>query len=382
MRRLPCASYLISLLTLTAPRSHTEYLNYESGKFSKSRNVGVFGNTASEIGVPPDVWRYYLIGNRPETGDSIFVWKEFVAKNNSELLNNLGNFVNRVRRPPIHWAETRARADPSPFPPRAPLQIIKFAAAKFDSVLPGPADLKGGVLAPEDAPNAIDEVFITDINARLKAYTRAMDYTQLRQGLFEMMAISARGNQYIQDNRLDNALLANDPARAAQVVYTTVNLIYILATLVHPFMPDTAAGICTQLNAPMRSVADAFSIDILPGHTLGEAFLLFTKIDSKKEDEWRAKYGGESSSAAAPPPLSKNQAAKKAKAAAAAALADVPRTPEVIALEAQIKEQAEKVTALKKDKVAGAPLDAEIATLKQLKGGMEALAKQLKALAV
>jgi methionyl-tRNA synthetase len=263
---------------------------------------------------------------------------------------------------------------------RPPSQIVKFVAAKYDSVLPGPADLAGGELAPEAAPNAIDEVFVTDVNARLAAYRKAMDYTQLRQGLFEMMALSARGNQYIQDNRLDNALLASDPVRAAQVVYMTVNLVYTLATLVHPFMPTTAEGICTQLNAPMRSVAERFSIDLLPGHTLGAAFLLFTRIDSKKEDEWRAKYGGESSTA--PPPLSKNQAAKKAKAAAAAALADVPRTPEVIALEAKIKEQAEKVTALKKDKVSGPALDAEIATLKSLKGGMEDLAKSLKALAV
>jgi methionyl-tRNA synthetase len=74
----------------------SEYLNYESGKFSKSRNVGVFGNNARETNVPPDVWRYYLISNRPETGDSVFAWKDFVNKNNGELLNNLGNFVNRV----------------------------------------------------------------------------------------------------------------------------------------------------------------------------------------------------------------------------------------------------------------------------------------------
>lgn len=225
---------------------------------------------------------------------------------------------------------------------------------------------------------------MTDINARLKAYTTAMDGTQLRQGLFEVMGISARGNQYIQDNRLDNALLANEPERAAQVVYMTLNLIYTLATLVHPFMPDTAAGICTQLNAPMRSVAQKFSIDILPGHSLGQAAHLFTKIDAKKEDEWRAKYGGETSTAAAaaPPPLSKSAAAKKAKAAAAAALADLPRTPEVLELEAKIKTQGDKVAALKKDQVAGQPLEVEVAALKQLKGGLEALAKQLKGLSL
>ena len=45
--------------------STTEYLNYENGKFSKSRGVGVFGNNAKDTGVPADVWRYYLLKHRP-----------------------------------------------------------------------------------------------------------------------------------------------------------------------------------------------------------------------------------------------------------------------------------------------------------------------------
>lgn len=61
----------------------------------------MFGNNARETEVPPDVWRYYLLQNRPETSDSIFAWKDFVAKNNAELLNNLGNFVNRVSSFPL-----------------------------------------------------------------------------------------------------------------------------------------------------------------------------------------------------------------------------------------------------------------------------------------
>lgn len=36
--------------------STTEYLQYEGGKFSKSRGVGVFGNNAQDTGVPPSVW--------------------------------------------------------------------------------------------------------------------------------------------------------------------------------------------------------------------------------------------------------------------------------------------------------------------------------------
>lgn len=60
-------------------------------------------------GVPSEVWRYYLLINRPETQDSIFTWSDFIAKNNNELLANLGNFSNRA---------------------------LKFLAAAFKGVLP------------------------------------------------------------------------------------------------------------------------------------------------------------------------------------------------------------------------------------------------------
>nr|CAD7393807.1 unnamed protein product [Timema cristinae] len=70
----------------------TEYLNYEDGKFSKSRGVGVFGTDARDTGIPSDVWRFYLLYVRPESQDSNFSWVDLATKNNSELLNNLGNF--------------------------------------------------------------------------------------------------------------------------------------------------------------------------------------------------------------------------------------------------------------------------------------------------
>lgn len=42
------------------------------------------------------VWRYYLLANRPEQSDSVFKWTDLAAKTNNELLNNLGNFISRV----------------------------------------------------------------------------------------------------------------------------------------------------------------------------------------------------------------------------------------------------------------------------------------------
>lgn len=59
--------------------STTEYLNYEAGKFSKSRGVGVFGNDAETTGIPSEVWRYYLLANRPETADTVFTWTDFAG---------------------------------------------------------------------------------------------------------------------------------------------------------------------------------------------------------------------------------------------------------------------------------------------------------------
>lgn len=82
--------------------STTEYLNYEKDaqghalKFSKSRGTGVFGDHVIELGIPSEVWRYYLLANRPENQDTIFLWSDFIARNNNELLANLGNFSNRA----------------------------------------------------------------------------------------------------------------------------------------------------------------------------------------------------------------------------------------------------------------------------------------------
>jgi methionyl-tRNA synthetase len=81
--------------TLVKHLSGIEYLNYEDGKFSKSRGVGVFGNQAKLTLIDSDIFRFYLAYIRPESQDSTYSWDDFSTKNNSELLNNLGNFINR-----------------------------------------------------------------------------------------------------------------------------------------------------------------------------------------------------------------------------------------------------------------------------------------------
>ncbi|TPX06897.1 uncharacterized protein E0L32_002393 [Thyridium curvatum] len=276
--------------------STTEYLNYENGKFSKSRGVGVFGDAAKETGVGPSVWRYTLLSSRPETGDTQFEWSAFVAGNNSVLLANLGNFVNRV---------------------------IKFVNAKCDGTI------------PEYSLSFKDESFdfaawIEDVDKLLAEYVSEMDSVKLRSGLEKAMHISTQGNLLLQ-YRLDNANLAEHPERTKLVIGLALNLCSLLASIISPYMPSTADSIVQQLNTSLRSIPDKFDAEALrPGHRIGKAAYLFTRIDEKKVQEWKDKYGGTQATRAAEAEAKRKKqeekerkkAKKAAQKAAAAADAD------------------------------------------------------------
>ena len=241
----------------------TEYLNYEGGKFSKSRGIGVFGNNAKEIGVSADVWRYHLLKNRPETGDTQFEWRPFVDSNNSELLAKLGNLVNRV---------------------------VKLITASYGSTIPE-------FTVPESFQPTLDEV-----TGLLRQYIEEMETSHLRAGVQTAMKIAEAGNGLIQANRLDNSLIANEPERAAAVVGTVINIIYLLASVFSPYLPATSKSINEQLEAPFAYIPSLEAIKdgwkpagLKPGHKIGKAKYLFSRIDSKKADEWRELFGGSQS---------------------------------------------------------------------------------------
>lgn len=245
--------------------SATEYLNYENGKFSKSRGVGVFGNNAKETQVPPDVWRYFLLKNRPESSDTQFEWRSFIDANNSELLANLGNFVNRI------------------------IKLVNSPKAY------------AGVI-PEFDPNNLPESFaphLEEITKALQEYLAEMEAVHLRSGLEKAMKLSSAGNGLIQAFKLDNALIASEPALAAAVTATAINLIYLTSAIFEPYLPATSKSIREQLNQPSLQIPSEDDIKdgwkpvyIKPGHKIGKAAYLFTRIDEKKADEWRDLFGG------------------------------------------------------------------------------------------
>lgn len=236
--------------------STTEYLNYEGGKFSKSRCTGVFGNDARDSNIPASLWRYYLLATRPETTDAAFSWSDFVGKANGELLANLGNFVNRTAR---------------------------FVVAKLGGIVPAARLLPA------------DEAFIADkIDSELAKYAEDMESVHLRSGLRAMMAVSAAGNLYLTEQRLDNKLLVADPERCGTVLAVALNIVYTLSALIEPFMPAISRDICTILCAPSLNVLPRkFSLLLTAGQRISmQPFHLFEKVDEALVEQLRIKFAG------------------------------------------------------------------------------------------
>lgn len=197
--------------TLVSRIMATEYLNYEDGKFSKSRGVGVFGNDAQETGIEADVWRFYLAAARPEGQDSSFSWNDLAARNNSELLNNLGNFVNRA---------------------------LVFCEKNFNSSI-------GAITL-----NAEDLILLALINREIKGYVLSMEKTRFRDAIRHMLAVSRQGNLYMQTEQPWVLLKGTDEQklRAGSVISLSCNIACLLATLLFPFMPSTSRKLYSQLN--------------------------------------------------------------------------------------------------------------------------------------
>ena len=72
-----------------------EFLNLEGRKFSKSEHWAVWINDYLKS-YDPDPLRYLLSANMPEFADTDFTWKDYVRRNNDELIANWGNLANRV----------------------------------------------------------------------------------------------------------------------------------------------------------------------------------------------------------------------------------------------------------------------------------------------
>uniref|UniRef100_A0A672ZPI6 Methionine--tRNA ligase, cytoplasmic n=1 Tax=Sphaeramia orbicularis TaxID=375764 RepID=A0A672ZPI6_9TELE len=240
----------------------TEYLNYEDTKFSKSRGVGVFGDMAKDTGIPSDVWRFYLLYVRPEGQDSAFSWADMAMKNNSELLNNLGNFINR-----------------------AGMFVMKF----FEGCVPV-MDLQHE-----------DKRLLALVGWELQQYIQLMDKVKIRDALKHILNISRHGNQYIQVNEPWKKIKGGDTERqrAGTVTGVSVNIACLLSVMLLPYMPTVSQTIRDQLNAPQSCIntmlqgTGTFVCALSAGHRVGTVSPLFQKLEADQIEALKKKFGGQ-----------------------------------------------------------------------------------------
>jgi methionyl-tRNA synthetase len=229
-----------------------EFLTIEGRKISRSRNWAVF--------VPdylsrydPDPLRYILSINMPETSDADFSWREFVRRNNDELVATYGNLVNRV---------------------------LTFTYRNFDGKVP-----EAGTL------DTTDKNIIKDADACLEKVGEAISRCSFKQGIQSAMSLSQQANRYLDEKAPWKKIKEDKPA-AATSLYVAINVISRLKTMLAPFLPFSSQKVHEYLGFDGKVETFGWQPQPVPaGQKLREPKPLFTKLDESIIEEETKRIG-------------------------------------------------------------------------------------------
>ena len=188
------------LLNLPYDVPANEFMNMEGKKISGSMNWGVWMLDALERH-DPDPMRYYLTAVMPETRDSDWSWEGYVRRNNSELVSNWGNLVNRV---------------------------LNMTKRYGKGVVPDPGEL-----------TATDETLLQAIEAGFESIGRLYDACKFRQVTQEILRLSTLVNQYLEEMQ-PWSTAKTDMATTGRTLYVALQAINGLKLLWSPILPFTS----------------------------------------------------------------------------------------------------------------------------------------------
>ncbi|MBI4536199.1 MAG: methionine--tRNA ligase, partial [Ignavibacteriae bacterium] len=222
-----------------------EFLNFEGQKFSKSKEWGIEVMDFLQR-YPADPLRYYLTTALPEYRDSDFYWKDFQAKNNNELADVLGNFVNRT---------------------------LAFAVRTFDSTVPSLGPL-----------TELDRSILEMMKKTPVVAGERIEHYSFRDALMEVMNLVRAANKYFNDSEPWKTV-QSDKERCATAIHISVQLTRSLAILMSPFTPSASERIWRMLGLqgdPAHMQWDSAAEMVIPSdHRLGKPEILFTKIEDE-----------------------------------------------------------------------------------------------------
>ena len=228
------------------------HLTLESKKISKSRNWYIGLKEFLSV-YPADYLRFYLISINPYSQDDLnFDWEDFATRINSELIGNIGNFVNRA---------------------------LGFTKKSFDGKVPEP-----------DTIDEIDKKAEQQITTLSEEVGVLMNQNHLDRALKKVLEFTAHFNQYFQHKEP-----WKNEAGTNTCVYMAVNAVRSLAIVLFPFLPKAAEKIWLQLGLEGKVSEqhwDSLSeLSIKSGHALGEPSPIFVKVEKSDIQKHKEKLG-------------------------------------------------------------------------------------------
>ncbi len=240
----------IFLMALDVPLPKTvvghPWLLQGEGKMSKSKGNVIYADDLVRI-FGLDAVRYYLLREMPFENDGIISYELLIDRINSDLANTLGNLVNRT---------------------------ISMSNKYFD-----------GIVEDKKVNESVDEELKNYILSQVKLSHEKMDIYHAAESLAEIMNVFKRLNKYI-DETMPWALAKDEikKDRLSTVLYNLIEGINIGATLIKPYMPDTADTIFELINSRIRRYDEMDKFGLYPSgnRVSSDSKILFARLDMKE----------------------------------------------------------------------------------------------------
>ena len=216
----------------------SEYVNLEGRKISTSNNWAVWiPDIIEKYNI--DSLRYFFIVNGPEKRDTDFSWREFINKNNGELLGVYGNLVNRT---------------------------LVFVKKYFNSEIP---------------EGELVHNIKTDIDILYNEVGVLVEGGNLKASVEKIFDFIRSINKYF-DETTPWITVNTDKIQCRNTIYNCLIAIVNIANLLHPFLPFSSAKVKSWLYCD----SDAWQyLDIKIGSAINEFDILFERLDKKIIEE-------------------------------------------------------------------------------------------------
>ncbi len=224
-------------------------------KMSKSRGNVMYADYLSDL-IGTDGVRYYVLSEMPYLNDGSITYEMLVAKYNSDLVNTLGNLVNRT---------------------------VAMVNKYFDGVIP----------CTKEVDETLDTDLINTVTGGFKTVSNKLEELKIADASDEIMAVLRRLNKYVDETA--PWILGKDEEkkdRLSTVLYNLVEGIRICATMLYPLIPESAEKIISQIYSPENAAkicienwddASTFGFKFADGAIVNKTPTpLFMRIDEKE----------------------------------------------------------------------------------------------------